>query len=453
MLQQQMSPEVSAALFTDLYELTMAQAYDAEQLDQRAVFELAFRTLPPNRNFALAAGLDSVLATLEHWHFAADDVHYLQGLNRFSNSFLQRLTKIRFTGDIYAVPEGTPVFENEPIVQVVAPLIEAQLIETLLLNQIHFHTIAATKASRIVAAAAGRDIVDFGSRRAHGIDAAMIVARASYLAGAAGTSLVAAGRRYGIPLFGTMAHSYIEAHESEAEAFAAFARRYPNTTLLVDTYDTLAGVQKVIDLAAQMGERFMPLAVRLDSGDLGSLARQTRQMLDTSGLQRVKIFASSELDEFQIAALLTGGAPIDGFGVGTKMAVSDDAPHLNVAYKLVEFAGRGCTKLSARKKLYPGQKQVFREAQQDRIERDVIGRHDENLPGERLLIPVMRAGQCLPAGRVSLTDARRHAQQELSRLPEGLRELTTAKTAYSVNFSGKLKEDYAAVCRRLSAAS
>src|SRR5262245_6823774 len=275
-----------SALFTDLYQLTMAQAYDSEGLDKTAVFELAFRTLPPRRNFALAAGLEDVLMALEQWMFMGAEIEYLRGLGQFSTTFLDRLARTRFTGDVYAVREGTVVFPSEPIVQVIAPLVEAQLVETLLLNQIHLQTVAASKAARIVKAAAGRTVVDFGSRRAHGIEAAMKVARASYLAGAAGTSLVLAGQRYNIPVFGTMAHSYVQAHEDEAQAFLAFATHYPDTTLLVDSYDALAGVQKVIDLSRRLGNRFAVRAIRLDSGDLGQLARLARHMLDAADLGR-----------------------------------------------------------------------------------------------------------------------------------------------------------------------
>lgn len=439
---------LASALFTDLYELTMAQAFDAERLDQLAVFELAYRTLPEQRNFLLAVGLDDVLTALERFAFSGEDLAYLASLGLFSGTFLDRLARTRFTGDVYAVPEGTVVFPNEPIVQIVAPLIEGQIIETLLLNQVHFQSIVATKAARIVAAAAGRTVVDFGSRRAHGGDAALKVARVSYLAGAAGTSLVLAGRVYGIPIFGTMAHSYIQAHANEAEAFFEFARLYPETTLLVDTYDTLAGVSHVIELSRRLGDQFRVRAIRLDSGDLGALACQARQMLDAAGLARVQIFASSELDEHQIASLVSGGAPIDGFGVGTRLAVADDAPHVDMAYKLVEYAGRGRTKMSSRKVLYPGRKQVFRQLHGERLAGDMLGRFDEKLPGEPLLVPVMRGGKRLEAGCVVLEQARKQARRELTvRLPESLRQLEPASEPYCVKISAALERDYAEIAR------
>jgi nicotinate phosphoribosyltransferase len=439
-----------SALFTDLYELTMAQAYDAESMHQPAVFELFFRQMPPERNYLVAAGLDDVLGYLERLQFTDEDATYLRGLGLFSTGFLDRLRALRFTGDVYAIPEGTAVFATEPLVQIVAPVLEAQLVETLVLNQVHFQTVAASKAARVVAAAAGRTVVDFGSRRAHGADAALKVARTSYLVGAAGTSLVVAGQLYGIPVFGTMAHSYIQAHDDEAEAFESFARLYPQTTLLVDTYDTLEGVQKVIDLSRRLEERFNVRAVRLDSGDLRALAVQTRQMLDAAGLDGIRIFASSELDEYVIAQLLADGAPIDGFGVGTKLAVADGAPHLDMAYKLVEYAGQARLKLSSHKVLYPGRKQVFRVVERGRMVRDVIGRHHEKLEGEPLLQPVMRAGERLAAGRISLEDARAYARRELTeRLPEALRRLEPAETPYAVAFSDQLQRDLEAVRRKL----
>jgi nicotinate phosphoribosyltransferase len=436
---------VRSALFTDLYELVMAQAFGAEDMDKPAVFELSIRSMPAERNFFVCAGLDDVLTYLEEFQFTADDLAYLRREGRFSENFLDRLKGLRFTGDVYAMPEGTAVFPHEPLVQVVAPLPEAQLVETLVLNQVHFQTVAATKATRVVAAAAGRTIVDFGSRRAHGADAALKVARDSYLAGAAGTSLVLAGKLYDIPIFGTMAHSYIQAHDDQARAFAAFARLSPETTLLVDTYDTLAGVRQVIDLSAKLGDGFRVRAIRLDSGDISSLARHARHLLNEAGLERVQIFVSSEMDEYRIAELLAGGAPIDGFGVGTRMAVSDDVPHLDMAYKLVEYAGRGRMKLSSRKTLYPGRKQVFRRIEDGRIVRDVIGRHDEHLPGQPLLQPVMRRGRRLEAGRISLADARRHAVREQEQLPDALRRLDRSEPPYPVEVSPALQRDFESI--------
>jgi nicotinate phosphoribosyltransferase len=432
---------VRSALFTDLYELAMAQAYDAEGQDQRAVFELSFRKLPAERNYLVAAGLGDLLTYLEEMRFRDDELAYLRGQGQFTDAFLNRLKKLRFTGDVYAALEGTPVFPAEPLVQVVAPILEAQLIETLVLNQVHFQTVAATKAARIVTAAAGRQVVDFGSRRAHGADAALKVARTSYLAGAAGTSLVLAGKLYGIPLFGTMAHSYIQIHRDEGEAFEAFARLYPETTLLVDTYDTIQGVHKVIELSRRLGDRFRVRAIRLDSGDLAELAKHARALLDSAGSNGVQIFASSGLDEYEIAKLLAAGAPIDGFGVGSRLAVAADAPHVDMVYKLVEYGGRPRTKLSAQKIIYPGRKQVFRAIEKSHIVRDVIGRYDEELPGEPLLQLVMQNGVRLAAGRTNLHGARQHALQQRQRLPERLLSLDRARIPYSVIISDRLRED------------
>lgn len=427
------------ALFTDLYELTMAQAYAAEQMDQLAVFELAFRKMPANRNYIVAAGIGDVLDFLSNFRLEDQDLDYLRRRGEFSKEFLKRLANLRFTGDVYALPEGTLVFPHEPIVQVVAPIVEAQLMETLVLNQAHFQSLAVAKGARVVEAAKGRGVVDFGSRRAHGTDAALKVARSTYLAGGAGTSNVLAGQLYGIPIFGTMAHSYVQAHDSESASFEAFAMLYPETTLLVDTYDTLEGVRKVIDLSRKLGSGFRVGAVRLDSGDLGSLAREARQMLNAAGLQHVTIFASSSLDEYEIQRLVNSSAPIDAFGVGTKLAVIEDASHLDMAYKLVEYGGKGRLKLSTSKVLYPGRKQVFRQVENGCMVRDVIGRFDEPLAGQRLLEPVMRRGT--PITQVKLDESRRRVQCELARLPPHLRALEPSTAPYTVSFSERLGHD------------
>ncbi|MDQ2950293.1 MAG: nicotinate phosphoribosyltransferase, partial [Acidobacteriota bacterium] len=428
----------TSALFTDLYELTMAQAYAAEHMGQVAVFELAFRKMPANRNYIVAAGIGDVLDFLSTFRFHDQELDYLRQRGEFSEAFLRLLKDLRFTGDVYALPEGTLVFPNEPIVQVIAPVMEAQLMETFVLNQVHFQSLAVAKAARVVEAAKGRGVVDFGSRRAHGTDAAIKVARAAYLAGGAGTSNVLAGQIYGIPVFGTMAHSYVQAHESESASFDAFARLYPETTLLVDTYDTLEGVRKVIHLSQKLGQQFRVRAVRLDSGDLGALAKETRKMLDDAGLRHVTIFASSSLDEYEIRRLVNTGAPIDTFGVGTKLAVMEDASHLDMAYKLVEYAGKGRLKLSTSKVLYPGRKQVFRQVENGRMVGDAIGRFDEQLPGEPLLQPLMRQG--VPTTRIDLEVSRQCCQRELERLPDHLRKLDPSPAPYMVSFSECLQK-------------
>jgi nicotinate phosphoribosyltransferase len=429
------------ALFTDLYQLTMARAYLERGMTGTAVFELFFRTLPRERGFILAAGLDDALSYLESWRFAPEDLGYLSTLGLFPDDFLHVLSGLRFTGDVHAIPEGTAVFPGEPLIQVRAPIVEAQIVETMLINRLSFGCVAASKAARVVLAARGRVVADFGARRAHGTDAALAAARAAWLAGAAGTSNVLAGRRWNLPVMGTMAHSFVQAHESEYEAFRDFARLYPDTTLLVDTYDTLAGVGQVISLAAELGPGFGVRAIRLDSGDLEPLSRQARELLDAAGLTRVRIFASGDLDEFAIDELLAKEAPIDGFGVGTRLVASSDAPTLDMAYKLVEYAGRGRAKLSARKAVYPGPKQVWRFMEHGRIVRDLVTRSDENPGGRPLLVEAMRQGVRTAAGREDLGAMRERARQSLASLPDTLRGVDAPLVAYQVQVSDALRRD------------
>ena len=429
-IRQHVSP-----LFTDLYEVTMAQAYWAQGMSGTVVFETFFRKLPPGRSYLMAAGLPDVLDFLEAFRFEEKDLEYLRSLALFRDAFLQWLAELRFTGEVWAVPEGTVVFPNEPIVQVIAPIAEAQLVETLVLNQIHLQSVLATKAARVVDAARGRVVVDFGARRAHGTDAALKVARTTYLAGAAGTSNLLAAREYGIPAFGTMAHSFIQAFDNELDAFEVFARLYPGTTLLVDTYDTLRGVDRVIELAERLQGRFDVHAIRLDSGDLGALSKAARARLDAAGLSHVGIFASSGLDEYRIAALLKAGCPIDGFGVGTKLVVAEDAPALDMAYKLVEYAGVGRTKLSSDKVIYPGRKQVFRRLDQGLFAGDTLGQPHERLDGEPLLVPVMKGGRRLSRVNAGLQPVRVHARHQINALPPQLRSLGDADWTYPVDIS------------------
>jgi nicotinate phosphoribosyltransferase len=428
------------ALFTDLYELTMLQAYFEEGMREQAVFTLFVRRLPPQRNFLLACGVDSVLDYLETIRFSEEDLTYLDSLGLFSDRFLGWLRDFRFTGEVHAVPEGTPVFSNEPILEVVAPMPEAQLVETFVMNQIHVQTVQASKAQRVVTAANGRPVVDFGARRMHGIDAALKAARAFWIAGVASTSNVLAGKLYGMPVAGTMAHSYIQAHENEWAAFQAFAKVFSETVLLVDTYDTLAGVQKVIDLTKALGDDFKVKAVRLDSGDLLALSREARRLLDEAGLCNVEIFASGGLNEDVITTLLSSNAPIDGFGVGTSMGVSSDAPDLDIVYKLSEYAGKGRLKLSTGKPIFPGRKQVFRIEKDGQDVRDVIACADEDPVGRPLLVPMMRNGKRLPEGTVDLATARQYAQEQMARLPKRVRAITPADPPYPVEVSQKLSD-------------
>lgn len=428
------------ALFTDLYELTMLRAYGELGMQETAVFSLYVRSLPRPRNFLLACGLDDLLGELETLRFEADDITYLASLGSFPPDCLARLSRFRFTGDVYAMAEGTPFFPNEPILEIAAPLAEAQLVETLVLNQIGLQTVMASKAIRTVLAARGRPLLDFGTRRAQGFDAAIKGARAFHIAGVSATSNVLAGKLYGIPVAGTMAHSFIEACASEFEAFAAFASVFPETTLLVDTYDTLQGVDNVLSLAGKLGPAFKIRAIRLDSGDLAGLARQARARLDAAGHRDVQIVASGGLDEHIIDRLTASAAPIDMFGIGTEMSVSGDAPAIDVAYKLTEYAGTGRMKLSTQKQTLPGRKQVFREFRDGGALHDTIARHDEKCPGTPLLQPVMRKGRRLAAAP-PLADIRNHAREAVAALPAVLLSLTPTHQPYPVSISPALAAD------------
>ncbi|WNG46272.1 nicotinate phosphoribosyltransferase [Archangium minus] len=429
---------MASALLIDLYELTMVDAYLAEGLHDEAAFSLFVRRLPARRNYLLACGLEEALTYLETLRFSPEELAWLESLGRFSQQLLDWLEHFHFTGDVHAVPEGTPVFAEEPLLEVIAPLPEAQLVETYLLNQLHLQTLAASKAARVVEAARGRPVVDFGVRRMHGEDAGLKVARAAYVAGVSATSNLLAGQRYGIPVAGTLAHSYIQAHDDELAAFRAYARRFPDTTLLVDTYDTLEGVWKVVELARELGPDFQVRAVRLDSGDLVSLSHSARTLLDAAGLERVQIFASGGLDEDEVARLLAHHSPIDAFGVGTAMGVSADVPSLDIAYKLVEYAGHGRLKLSPGKVLLPGRKQVFREEEDGVARRDVLARHGEELPGRPLLRRVMHAGRRLAGASPSLEAIRTYVREELARLPLEVTQLEPLRPPYPVVASPEL---------------
>ena len=428
----------NAALLTDLYQLTMLQSYWREDMHDEAVFDLFFRRRA-GRNYFIACGLDDTLHYLENLRFTEESLQYLRSLDQFSDAFADYLSGMRFTGDVFAVAEGTPLFPDEPILEVVAPIMEAQLVETFLMNQVSLQTTLASKSARVVRAAKGRTIADFAARRTHGTDAAMKNARAGYIAGVHATSNVLAGAAYGIPLTGTMAHSYIEAHDREIEAFRSFSKLYPETTLLVDTYDTLEGIRNVIELSKEIGAEFRVAAVRLDSGDLGALAKESRQMLDESGLESVRIFASSSLDEYAIAELLADGAPIDGFGVGTKMGTSSDHPALDSAYKLCGYGGKGRMKLSSEKSNYPGQKQIFRQFAGGTARRDILAAHEESIDGEPLLRQVMKDGKRTDAGRYSLEDARTHCEEAVGQLPDRLMALDLVDPPYPVEISDVLQ--------------
>ena len=442
MLPRDWEESPDAALFTDLYALTMLQAYFHEGMEDVAVFDFFVRRLPKGWNYLVVCGVADVLRYLENLTFSSEALGFLAELGSFSPDFLEYLADFRFAGTVHALPEGTVAFPLEPLVVVVAPLPQAQLVETLLINQVHFQTLMASKAARVVQAAQGSAVVDFGSRRAHGIDSAVRGARAFHVAGVSATSNVLAGKRYGIPVRGTMAHSYIQAHDDELEAFRRFAALYPETVLLVDTYDTLTGVKKIVTLARELGDAFRVRAIRLDSGDLGALAHAARRILDDAGLHHVEIFASNSLDEYAISQLKSQGAPIDGFGVGTRMSVSSDAPTIDCAYKLVAYGGRGRMKLSAGKSSLPGRKQVYRFQEGGTYTRDVIALADEDAPGgTSLLIPVMREGKRLPAGHSDLAAARERSRQQRQALPPCLHALETADPPYPVEVTAALDSE------------
>jgi nicotinate phosphoribosyltransferase len=445
--EQQPSPR-SGGLFADLYELTMMRAYAALGMEAEAVFSLFVRKLPDQRNFLLACGLDELLDEIELFHFSCDDIAFLRTLKLFPDDFLEDLRRFRFAGDIFALPEGTPVFAGEPILEIRAPIGQAQALETLIINRIGLQTVLASKASRVVTAAGGRQVVDFGARRAQGGDAALHGARAFAIAGVEGTSLLAASARYGLPAAGTMAHSFVEAFSSEEEAFAAFAALYPRTFLLVDSYDTLQGVRNAIAVAGRLGPDRRPMGIRLDSGDLLSLSRAARALLDEAGLSDMKIVASGGLDEAKIDALARGGAPIDIFGIGTEMSVSGDAPSLDISYKLTEYAGAGRMKLSAGKTTLPGRKQVFRGEADGVATGDVIACADESLPGKPLLAPVMRTGRRIaPAADLSLLRAA--SEKMIAALPPELRALTPSPKPYPVGISPRLATEAETLRSRL----
>lgn len=420
----------TSPLLTDLYQLNMLQAYLDHGQTDTAVFEFFVRRLPARRGFLMAAGLEQALDFLENLQFSTEEIDWLRQNYRFTDGFLDYLARLRFTGDVDAMPEGTIFLANEPTIRVIAPLPEAQLVETRLVNILHFQSVVASKAARMVLAAPGKQLVDFGLRRAHGAEAGLMAARASYLAGFDGTATVLARKDFGIPVFGTMAHSFIQAHDDETAAFSAFARSRPdNLVLLIDTYDTEAAARKVVKLAPRLKEAGIAIhGVRLDSGDLIALSRSVRRILDEGNLRDVTIFASGGLDEDELARILGANAPIDGFGVGTSLTTSSDAPALDCAYKLQEYAGLPRRKRSAGKATWPGRKQVWRSFGGDgRMAGDVLALQGDHQPGEPLLVPVMRSGRRL-APPPTLADIRQKAAHGLAQLPESLRCLSDGTT-------------------------
>ena len=430
---------LTSPLLTDLYQLTMMQGYVDGGMHEEAVFEFYVRTMPGTRGFLVSAGLETLLAYLEGLRFSEEELNYIAGTERFSKDLLDYLTKFRFRGDVYAMPEGTVFFENEPVVRVVAPIPEAQLVETRLINILHFEILIASKAARCVLAADDRAIlVDFGLRRAHGAEAGLLAARAAYIAGFVSTSTVFAESLFGIPISGTMAHSYVEAHENELEAFLSFGKANPNnTTLLIDTYDIRKGAKKAVEAAKKLKEKGINVrAVRLDSGDLLSLSKDVREILDRGGFTNIRIFASGNLDENIIHDLLSQGAPINGFGVGTKLDTSEDAPYLECAYKLMEYAGKPRFKKSQGKATIPGRKQVFRQFKDNTMVRDILTTEGDGLEGIPLLEKVMSGGRRIsePQG---LKEIAAYTRSQLKALPAHFKALET-KPAYPVKISPAL---------------
>jgi len=430
----------SDALLTDLYQLTMLQGYYEQRMQETAVFELFVRRLPASRGFLVAAGLEQAVDYLRNLRFTAAEVGWLESTGFFKTDFLQHLEQFRFTGDVHAMPEGSVFFPNEPILRITAPIAEAQFVESRLINILHFQTLIASKAARSVLLAPDKKLVEFGFRRAHGGEAGLLAARASYLAGFSGSATVDAGRHFGIPVFGTMAHSFIQAHQNESEAFAHFALANPgNVVLLIDTYDTEAGAQKVVELAPKLAALGIPIkGLRLDSGDLAKHASHVRAILDAAGLTDTTIFASGNIDEYSLEQLIRERAPIDGFGIGTHLDTSEDAPYLDCAYKLQEYAGIPRRKRSEGKATWPGTKQVYRRFDVDgKLAGDTITLADASCEGKPLLKAIMRGGELIEH-MPSLERIRSYAQEQLSRLPDGLRVLKNSPV-YPVHFSPELR--------------
>ena len=426
-------------LTTDLYELNMVQAYLDRGEDKHAVFEFFVRRLPTRRGFLLAAGLEDALVYLETLRFSPSEIDWLEGTRRFRRNLIDYLAQFRFTGDVHAIAEGTACFPNEPLIRITAPLPMAQLVETRLINIMHFQTMIASKAARMVLAAPGKILSDFGLRTAHGAEAGLFSARASYIAGFAGAANVLAGERYGIPVVGTMAHSFVQVHDDEMTAFENFARARPEgVILLIDTYDTEAGAHKVVKLAPKLKADGIAIrGVRIDSGDLAAMAKKVRGILDAGGLKDVIILVSGGINEDVLQKMMAAKVPIDGYGIGVNLDASIDAPSLDCAYKLQEYAGKPRRKLSEGKVTWPGRKQVWRSFGTDGgMQGDILSLESDTQAGETLIEPVMRGGKrVVPAP--TLAQIRERAARELARLPQPLRKLE-AGFVYPVQISRAL---------------
>jgi nicotinate phosphoribosyltransferase len=423
-----MTRPLASPLSTDLYELNMVQAYLDQNENAEAVFEFFFRRLPARRSFLVAAGLETAIDYLETLRFSTEEIDWLASTGRFRKNLLDYLADFHFTGDVHAIPEGTVVFPNEPLLRITAPLPQAQLVESRLINIMHFQSLIASKAARMVLMAGGKSLADFGLRSAHGAEAGLLSARASYLAGFGGVANVEAGMKFGIPIVGTMAHSFVQIHDDEAAAFEDFARARPDgVVLLIDTFDTEAGARKVVELAPKLRKDGIVIrGVRIDSGDLAAMSRKVRDILDAGGLRDVIILVSGGVDEEFIAKVVAAGAPIDGFGVGASLDASSDAPVLDCAYKIQEYRGKPRRKLSEGKVTWPGRKQVWREIKNGRMSGDIVSVETDQQPGERLVVQVMKDGKRIKPAE-TLATIRAHAASELSRLPDALQKLEPAQ--------------------------
>lgn len=440
---------LTSVLLTDLYQLTMLAGYLDRRMEATAVFELFVRKLPDCRNFLLVAGLEQALAFLERLRFTPEELDWIKRSGRFKPAFIDYLAALEFTGDVEAMPEGTVFFANEPVLRVMAPLPQAQLVETRLINLIHFQTLIASKAARLVLTAPGKLLVDFGLRRAHGAEAGLLAARAGYIAGMAGTATVLAAPLFDIPIAGTMAHAFIQAHDEELAAFEHFARAQPdNVVLLIDTYDTEAAASKVVELAGHLAEEGIPIkGVRIDSGDLAEHARKVRKILDDGGHPEITILASGNLDEYALAELVKKDVPIDGFGIGTHLDTSADRSYLDYVYKLQEYAGIARRKRSEGKATWPGRKQVYRYRDgQGRLAYDLLTLEADPHPGEPLIKPVMRVGKRV-ASPEPLSHMRDRVAEGLASLPERLRGLEQTTPPYEVRVSEAIQRLAAQVDR------
>ena len=435
-----MTSQENHTLLTDLYQLTMAQGYFREQRLAEATFSLFIRSYPPNRGYFVSAGLQDVLDYLENFSFDNAALDYLAAQKLFTDDFLHYLADLKFAGDVWAIPEGRIFFKDEPVLEVTAPVIQGQIAETFIINQVHLQSMIATKAARCVHAAGGRPVVDFALRRTHGSDAGMKVARASYLAGFAGTSNVMAGKNFGIPIVGTMAHSFVMSFEREIDAFRAYAASFPRATiLLIDTYDTLVGAHNAATVGKEMAERGEKLiGVRIDSGDLPAQAHAVREILNESGLQQVKVLGSGGLDEYDLDDYSIAQVPFDSYGVGTKMGTSADAPWTDMSYKLVEYAGRPVQKLSPGKISWPGKKQVFRQLDERQgLRKDTLGLREEKLAdSEPLLENVMANGRAIKSP--PLATSRQRFLDEFQRLDESIKAVRNP-AVYPVDYSDALR--------------